>query len=1134
MPAKDYERAQIMLDAVPVCCCLINKNLEYIDCNSEALKLAEVSSKQEFAALYHKFFPEYQPCGQRSWDLFVKYADKAFKEGKCSFEAVYQLADATPIPAAVTFVRVNYEGEDIILSSVMDLRERKKAEQDLLKSHERALLMLDSIPIACYLLNKEYSMIDCNNEAVRLFKLNSKQDLIGRGYDLMLPEYQPDGRLSVEVAQQTINLAFEKGKYVVEDALFQFSDGTPVPALVTLERIMHETDLVLVSIQDLREQKEMLKHIEYRDTLLEAVNRAANVLLTAGVNESANDSFLKGMEIIGRCVGADRVEVWQNETINGELHAILKHIWLTEAGRRQHGGDTYDIPYSSTPDWENRLSQGEIIKGPVSALSQADQDFYRIWNTKSLLIMPIFMQNKFWGWHCLDDCHHSRDFVDDEVKILQSMSYMLANAINRRALDAAIIKANSQIETIMSNLPGMVFQHIYNPPEYTYTFVSGGCEELTGYTAEELVGVSSVRFLKMAHPDDAYYIENLSVQTLLKGLPYETTFKITTRYGQQKWVWERSRVIERNADGTPRLIEGYLADVTERRQLEAAEMANRAKSDFLAVMSHEIRTPMNSIIGFAELARDVAVVPQVKDYLGKITDSAAWLLNIINDILDISKIESGKMNLENTPFTLCDVISRCQSVILPIVKEKGLDLSVYAEPTIGKKLIGDPIRLYQVLINHLSNAVKFTDYGTIKLSALVKSSSDTAATIYFEVKDSGIGMTPSQIAKIFEPFIQADSSTTRIYGGTGLGLPISKNIVELMGGELKVESSPGIGSTFSFEITFETIDKSEDAGGYIQPGDLERPYFDALVLVCDDNYMNQQVICEHLARVGIQTIVAENGKIGVEKVQERIQKGEPALDLILMDIFMPVMDGLEAVTKIKALDPTIPIVAMTANIMIGELENYRRYGMGDCLGKPFTSQELWRILLKYLTPVETLVADDMQDEAGLRHRLMIMFAQRNEDKYAEIEKAIASGDIKLAHRLVHTLKGNAGQLGKAGLRAIAEEVEELLKAQRLVPENAMKLLETELELVLEELRPLLDESRKGAVPFDAGQTLALFEKLELMLSNLDPECLDLINALKTVPGTEKLANQIEDFNLNAALETLRGLLAEWRGKNGGG
>ena len=567
------------------------------------------------------------------------------------------------------------------------------------------------------------------------------------------------------------------------------------------------------------------------------------------------------------------------------------------------------------------------------------------------------------------------------------------------------------------------------------------------------------------------------------------------------------------------------------RLRKVAEAISVSKTSFLANMSHEIRTPMNSIVGFSELAMDCETSPKTRDYLGKIKTNAEWLLQIINDILDISKVESGKMELENIPFDLHELFASCRTLIMPKAVEKGITLYFYVEPSIGKRPLGDPTRLRQVLVNLLSNAIKFTNTGMVKLNAALKDMRDRKITMYFEIKDSGIGMTSEQIKIIFNPFTQAESGTTRKYGGTGLGLAITKNIVEMMGGKLSVESTPGIGSKFSFELTFDTIDATDDEmfEKKIVLNEIDKPVFEGEILLCEDNVMNQQVICEHLNRVGLKTVIADNGKIGYDMVVDRIRKGEKLFDLIFMDMHMPVMDGLEASSKILELKTGIPIVAMTANIMSNDLEIYRISGMRDCVGKPFTSQELWRCLMKYLTPVNMMETQKdalVEADLELQRSLRLLFVRNNQNKFREITEALNSGNIQLAHRLVHTLKSNAGQISKTILQKAAAGVEYQLKdGTNLVSEEQLQTLKTELDMVLNELSAVLEDfSDEKAVnrihTLEPEKARELLERLKPLLERGNPECMNFVNDLRSIAGSEQLIQQIEDFEFELALSIL--------------
>ena len=611
-------------------------------------------------------------------------------------------------------------------------------------------------------------------------------------------------------------------------------------------------------------------------------------------------------------------------------------------------------------------------------------------------------------------------------------------------------------------------------------------------------------------------------------------------------------LFKRNRDENKRsvkLVEEQTAALNQSRQdlekmLEHAQAASRAKSVFLANMSHEIRTPMNSIMGFSELALDDEIPSRTREYLSRIVENTEGLLQIINDILDISKVESGKIELENIPFNVPELFASCRTLITPKAVEKGVMLYFYADPNLNKYLLGDTTRLRQVFANLLSNAVKFTNSGTVRILAEIVDKTDDVVTIYFEVKDSGIGMTNEQIKVIFEPFMQAESGTMRKYGGTGLGLSITKSFIELMGGKLSVESTPGVGSKFFFTLAFEMISSSDHniLSNKNTFEEIEKPTFNGEVLLCEDNAMNQQVISEHLMRIGLKVIIAWNGRLGYDLVRGRNLSGEKQFDLILMDMYMPVMDGLEATQKIKDLNFNIPIIAMTANVMADDREIYKKSGLQDCIGKPFTSQELWRCLMKYLTPVSKEILQvekgKSNDEIEFQKTHQLYFARNNKNKYAEIIKALNDGDIKLAHRLTHGLKSNAGQIGKTHLQQAAADVEKQLKeGKNMTSPVQLAILEKELTIVLMELsednmrnfhaeeqnnqmydiKPLI----KSPSPQSANK---LLNEIESLLKTGNPECVNYIDSLRLISGDEilkqKLIQQIDDFEFENALETL--------------
>lgn len=383
-----------------------------------------------------------------------------------------------------------------------------------------------------------------------------------------------------------------------------------------------------------------------------------------------------------------------------------------------------------------------------------------------------------------------------------------------------------------------------------------------------------------------------------------------------------------------------------------AEKALKARGIFLANMSHEIRTPMNGIIGMAHLVLKTDLQERQRGYIEKINSSAKLLLGIINDILDLSKIEANKLTIEKINFDMHKVIESAVSLIEHQVKEKKLKLTIHYGNDLKRNFNGDSLRISQVLINLLSNAVKFTQSGEINIYI----SRGAGSLIRFEVKDSGIGLSSEQKDKLFTAFMQADDSTTRKYGGTGLGLTICKKLVEMMNGSIWVESKAGVGSSFIFEIELKEVegdtsneslkDSTKKELCEDEESRLEEEMHKlsgAKILLVEDNKTNQLVICGLLEESGIKIDIAQNGQEAVDKFREK------NYELILMDLHMPVMDGYEATKIIRESDAEIPIIAITANIMKEDIQRSREMGMNEHLCKPINVEKLYTTLLKYIS-----------------------------------------------------------------------------------------------------------------------------------------------------------------------------------------
>jgi signal transduction histidine kinase/CheY-like chemotaxis protein len=477
--------------------------------------------------------------------------------------------------------------------------------------------------------------------------------------------------------------------------------------------------------------------------------------------------------------------------------------------------------------------------------------------------------------------------------------------------------------------------------------------------------------------------------------------------------------------------------------------ATRAKSEFLANMSHEIRTPMNGIIGMLHLALNSKLDDTQRNYLNKMNASANALLVIINDILDISKIEAGKMKIEKSNFDLKETVNNVISLIETKASQKNIKLNVYYDDELGRGFYGDSLRLSQILTNLLGNAVKFTDGGQISLE--VKKQQNQK--VYFEVRDTGIGISVEQMDKLFKPFTQADSGTTKKYGGTGLGLAISKQLVEIMNGKIWVQSEKGEGSCFMFEIELEKLGEDDQYSNHSNDQDQRGNLFEQIktrkgniILLAEDNEVNQEIIETIFENSGIKIDIAQNGQEALEKYRNN------SYGMILMDLQMPVLDGFEATRQIRKTDKDMPIVALTANAMKEDIEKTKEAGMNKHLNKPIEVEQLFRTVLQYLPqksaedetkPEQKESKAQEEDELpefetiDKEYGLKLVMGKTN--IFIQILKGLIKfKDIKYSllddeelKRTMHTIKGLSASVGAVEVNSGAKEIELTLDRKKL-------------------------------------------------------------------------------------------------------
>jgi len=621
------------------------------------------------------------------------------------------------------------------------------------------------------------------------------------------------------------------------------------------------------------------------------------------------------------------------------------------------------------------------------------------------------------------------------------------NIDNEEKLKLEVLQNKEMLQELFDNMKSgvAIYEAVDDGDDFIFKDINKASEVMDGIVKEDAIGRRVTELFPMVkemglfdifrrvyetgiseyHPVSFYQDEKLSV--------YRENFvyRISTK-----------EVIAIYNDETQRVLDKMELEESTKK----AELANKAKSQFLANMSHEIRTPMNAIIGLSELIQDTSLDIKQQDLVTKINGSSKMLLGIINDILDYSKIEAGRLRIELEAFKLENIFMRLRVIFSDSFEKKGLELHFLSRADVPTIIVSDELRIAQSLTNFLSNAYKFTQKGVVKVSVELKQKlSDTKALLCFSVEDEGIGMSEEQLSHLFKAFVQADASTTRKYGGTGLGLVISKKIVEAMGGEIKVYSEEGVGSKFSFEIEVEVKEWREEANEedkdfkVVTFDDdltshkkiLELPNLSGLkILLVEDNEINQEVATMMLKRVGIEVFVVANGKEALDEYK----KNQEEYDLILMDMQMPVMGGEEATRLIREFDKVIPIVALTAASSTEDRQKALDASMNEHLSKPIDSNKLYLIIKEFskdkvlnnFNEEVILDSDFLQNSIGsekLTKRLLVKFKEELDSEFKDIVLKLESNDSE-AKMLLHALRGVSGNLGAKALSKICKKIED--------------------------------------------------------------------------------------------------------------
>ncbi len=922
--------------------------------------------------------------------------------------------------------------------------------------------------------------------------------------------------------------------YRTEDGLLVTADGQLIAVSLVMTPMVAEGVVIgaVLVFRDITRQKQVERERQQTEGVLRRIQAGLSELAKNQRVYGGNlqDAFQTITKVAAECLHAERVSIW----FYTDRRSAIQCVDLYQLATRQHaqGVVLSGVDY---PKYFGELDAERIVAVDDAQADPRTQEFTEGYlaplGITSMLDVPIRSEGKMVGVICHEHIGPMRHWTLEEQHFATSVANMVALAIeasDRRKVEQALRTSEGRLTTtVQSTNIGIWDWDLHSNDVY----LSPEWKRQLGYDEHEVDNTFHA-WESRIHPED--HDRCLStIEAYLSGqaATLEIEHRLQCKDGSYRWILARGTMIKNEAELSSRIV-GIHIDVTDRKAeeellrqaKEVAESANQAKSQFLANMSHEIRTPMNGVLGMAELLLRCALNEKERRLAESIHRSGTALLEIINDILDFSKIEVGKLHLEAIPFEVRRTIQEAVEVSRPAAQNKQLDLSWTIDDSVPAYLIGDPTRLRQIIVNLVGNAVKFTDQGVVEVAVSLESQKGESYGLSVAVRDTGIGISPEAQAQIFDAFSQADGSTTRKYGGTGLGLAIVRQLIDLMGGHIELQSTVGKGSTFRFNAFFMRCDSSKQLSFHESANCVGVEAFDqpasksaeVRILLVEDNPVNREVACGMLETLHCRIDTAENGREALAATEMR------EYDLVFMDCQMPEMDGLTATRLIREREatfvkretqgtigtasderrrlPHVPIVALTAHAMQGDRDLCLAAGMDDYLTKPFTVFQLEQLIARWVfrkrhasvnkrgdqpeaaahkvesrkDPPDQPTIIDGAALAAIRAlqrpghpdivlRVLTQYMNTSPEIIDRIRRAVLSRDTGELRAAAHRLKSSSAQLGAAAVAADCRELEMMGVNQELKhAEETFKQLERHYAAACAAMQDEISKGRAAA------------------------------------------------------------------------